>query len=469
LLHVVVGHDAGLLNQQVGVKIERSDIAGCVTTDPTFGQAVSQTKPIQTAMAGEVTYDFPVRALANDCGRDQAVTFKATLFVPAGSSFTARTPDDPTIPEADLLVTAPRPGLEITAPGRSTTLYITPEPMMPQIAASAKITGVTPDPTPTTNFDWTVDIRYKTRQQTPRTLTDLFSAAQVRGGQFPQNIFDVRVRGGDITLSAFAQIVQGSVSNTKEGPIIRGENPLKSDIQTRLNNGDAEQTGWLRKIACQESGQAQFVPTTATPSGYRYPGEPLMSSDGFGGAGIMQITVPQPTFAELWDWRANVDKGKQIFAEKVSGARAYPGDVRTDGDFTTMVNRTNQWRQSQWLEPLEQIIVPDFGWYNVEEPSGTRMLRNLLVEDAVRGYNGWAPKAPAGQFGLGTHEFRLKTRPVEIIINGQRQTVPILEVENEFRTLTGLRAYAIWIRVPLNERGFNNYVENVRNQPPTCP
>jgi hypothetical protein len=169
---------------------------------------------------------------------------------------------------------------------------------------------------------------------------------------------------------------------------------------------------------------------------------------GDGGAGIMQITIPTPTFGELWDWRANVDKGKAIFAQKVSGARNYPGQVRSSQGFTNIVNRTNQWRQSQGRPPLAQVIVPDFQKWQVDE-------------DAVRGYNGWVPEA--GQFGLFTHEFRLQT---DTTPNG----VTILVVQNERRDSSGrLIADAVWIHVPLDEREGNNYVEKVRNRNPNCP
>jgi hypothetical protein len=169
---------------------------------------------------------------------------------------------------------------------------------------------------------------------------------------------------------------------------------------------------------------------------------------------MMQITSPAPTAAQLWDWTTNVDKGTALFAEKVSGARAYPGQVRSSSGFTNIVNRTNQWRQSQGRPPLVQVIVPDFQNWQIDE-------------DAVRGYNGWPnPDRQRGQFGLPWHEFRLQTQ----MVNG---TVEILVVQNERTDSSGrLVADAVWIRVPVNERppvGDRNYVENVRNKLATCP
>jgi hypothetical protein len=168
---------------------------------------------------------------------------------------------------------------------------------------------------------------------------------------------------------------------------------------------------------------------------------------------MMQITSPAPTAAQLWDWTTNVDKGTALFAEKVSGARAYPGQVRSNGNFTNMVNQTNKWRQSQGRPPLAQVIVPDFQNWQIDE-------------DAVRGYNGWVG---GGQFSLPKHEFRLRT----MIVRLDGSDVPVLVVENERTEGSRLVADAIWIRVPLSERngdpGDPNYVEHVRMKDPTCP
>jgi hypothetical protein len=227
-------------------------------------------------------------------------------------------------------------------------------------------------------------------------------------------------------------------------------------VQARLDNGDPDQTEWLRKIACQESGQTQFVSTTATPSGYRYPGEPLMSYDGLGGAGIMQITVPQPTFAELWDWRANVDAGRSKYSQNLSTARNFPSRVRQHPGFQILVNNTNTWQQQNNMPAFQSIRVPAFAQWQINE-------------DAVRSYNGFGdtdPLFPAigGSNALPRHEFTLMTRQVQI----QGSNVLILDI----RDLGGGMAEAQWRRVLVSERapvGDPNYVENVRGRDPTCP
>ena|GEM_PF-4438935 len=247
--------------------------------------------------------------------------------------------------------------------------------------------------------------------------------------------------------------------------MLRGENPPKAAIQQRLDNGDAEQTTWLRKIACQESLQRQFA-TVLNPSLFRYPGEPLMSSDGLGGAGVMQITktdrLPEgPGLAELWDWRANVDEGKRVFADKLSEAQNYPEQVRRCQGFRDIVEMTNRWRELQGKPPLDQVIVPDFQKWQADE-------------DAVRGYNGrsgtpeFRCNTGAGESRLVLHEFRLRKRIVRL----DGMNVQILELANERQDSQGrLIADAIWERTPVSLRqgGCPNYVECVRRQAAHCP
>jgi len=354
------------------------------------------------------------------------------------------------------------PIIVITAPGRDTILYITHDnsgtPRMPSLNASAQITGLQPDPTAKTNFYWTITLSYNTRQRNSRLLTETFKANQI-GGQLPSTIFGTAIRGGAVMIKVEATLPNGQkLSAEVEGPMIRAsDNPTKEHIQARLKTTNTEETTWLQKIACLESGQEQFFLGDTDQAKYSYKGEPLMNKGGDGGAGIMQITktnrLPDgPGLAELWDWRANVDEGKRTFADKISGAWGYPNRVSRSSGFKNTVNLTNQWRRSQGLRPLQNIFVPAF-------------TREQVLEDAVRGYNGWAGEDPFGLREL--HEFRLKTRMVKI--NGVDQR--ILEVTNERRLGSRLVADAIWERVLARERpkvGDPNYVENVRGWTPTC-
>jgi len=167
----------------------------------------------------------------------------------------------------------------------------------------------------------------------------------------------------------------------------------------------------------------------------------------------MQITDPPPTFAEMWDWRANVDKGKRKFDEALSAAINHPENFRTNQGFQDLVNNTNRWRQQSGLAPFQSVRVPGF-------------TQQQINEDAVRGYNGYGKRDPLTRDpSLWLHEFTLTTSWVTI--DGQQ--VRILEV----RDLGGGIGEAQWRRVEPPERpqtvGDPNYIENVRKQKPWCP
>ncbi|RMG44217.1 MAG: hypothetical protein D6723_19570, partial [Acidobacteria bacterium] len=188
---------------------------------------------------------------------DGWVQVRAQGVTPDGLGFQLTTPPRPiTLDPGTPPPLVCQAGLEITAPGPDTTLMIGPDPTMPLLEAMARITGVEPDPTNQTDFTWAITVSYTTRQTRPRTLSESFTA-RARGGQLPENIWGASIVGGHITIQALAQVVVegdlASVSDIVEGPVLRGENPPQAAIQQRLDNGDAEQTTWLRKIACQES------------------------------------------------------------------------------------------------------------------------------------------------------------------------------------------------------------------------
>jgi hypothetical protein len=209
----------------------------------------------------------------------------------------------------------------------------------------------------------------------------------------------------------------------------------------------------------------------------------------------MQITNPRPGMQHLWDWRENVDKGKAILLEKLDAARRH---VREQRHAASMyLADTNRFRKSRGLSELHHIHVPD-------------LTEEWLVEDAVRGYNGWAG---------GLHEFRLRQTPVSRwpslaqaavdtmrieegqVPAGARFAMQMQELEARMRRLgasvddalvldprpapysfemvayalatenerpegAGLVADAVWERVPVRERptrfGEPDYVEKVR-------
>jgi hypothetical protein len=504
-LTVIVHHGIRMGGKRIQVQVDPQGAPlACVTT-PT-AQQWTTVVPKNRVADGVITAVFRF-STTSDC--QGQVRYKASM-VPGQNI-----QEDPPIDDADPLTVSPppqQPKLEIIAPGRDTTLYIKHRvdgfPVRPRLEnVSVKVTGVTPDPTPTTTFRWKVRFQYETRTKTVRQ-TEAFWEEETRGGTLPADITDrcgtivgqlggdgthrACVAGGNVLFEARATINGQEIMASKEGPRILAENnPGQETVRAyidELSRGDPEKAIWLKRIACQESQQGQFYATTvsASPSIYRYPGEPVWNSIGDGGVGIMQITntnrVERPSPAEIWDWRANVEEGVRVFnIDKRDLVENYLRALPNDQDFKDMVTRTNQWRRSQNL-PVLRVIVPDystapFRMYQVREPAlnGQRVQRDMLVEDTIRGFNGFLPASfirngRGGQFGLPWHEFRLWTRNVSI---GE-----IFELVNERRDPTNPTrsiADAVWERIPLADRpqdckdcGDPNYVNHVRCADPQC-
>jgi hypothetical protein len=354
---------------------------------------------------------------------------------------------------------------------------------------SVRITGVNPDPTNTTTFRWKIRVLYTTRQRAPEQK-EVFWEREVQGGTLPAEVLRSggtmvgetaadgshlsSAAGGDILFEVRATVNGQEIMASREGPIIRArDNPARDTIQTRLNSDrqgaplPADEAQWFKAIACQENRLTQFVPTTATGTGYVWPGEPWMSADGLGGVGIFQITLTTelpdgPSSAEMWDWRANVVAAQFKFEEAKRGAANFPGRVRRHPGFDTLRNNTNTRREQNRMQPFREIRVPNF-------------TRDQFLEDSVRGYNGYGgrtdPLFPTIRDAQGNvinalplHEFTLETQNVGTANN----PVYILVVTD----LGGGIAEARWRRVDVADRGNSgdpNYVENVRRFLNSCP
>jgi len=111
----------------------------------------------------------------------------------------------------------------------------------------------------------------------------------------------------------------------------------------------------------------------------------------------MQITNPRPSDEEVWDWRANVTHGQQIFQQKTSIAQRYPGMVRNHPKFKSDVVLYNQRRSASGMSPIA-IRVPDFTTGDFDANP------QQLELDSIRGYNGFLGY---DQFKLALHEYRL--------------------------------------------------------------
>ncbi len=199
--------------------------------------------------------------------------------------------------------------LVIARPAANTRFEIDATPQMPTILCEARITGVQPDPTPTTSFDWSIEI---TEAVAPSTCASArvgncrvtVSERSVRGGSWTPRL--TVFQGGDAVITVTAQ--HGATAlQAKVSVQIRGRNPAAQAITNRLGGrGTAAD-----HVACHESGRRQF-------------GNDSMPLLGPGGdVGVMQLCNPAASCEQRWSWAANVAAGATLFAEKDAAARRY--------------------------------------------------------------------------------------------------------------------------------------------------
>jgi len=297
-------------------------------------------------------------------------------------------------------------------------------PQMPVIQAEVRFTGLDPDPTATATFQWVVSIEFQCsdcRNGRAREINDQFGFTTI-GGKATINF--PRVRGGQLTIAVSANLPAQSFSTQTSELHLRGVNPPLDEISTACGNDI------VQKMVMHESGSRQFnAPRDGGVSEC-----PLFSGDRMGGVGLFQITNPPPAPEDHWDWRANINHGLQILAQKRTSAANYPARVRNSLAFQSLVQRFNASRTA----PAE-IVLPDF-------------VQEQLDLDSVRGYNGWAGH---DVFGNVLHEFRV---PLDdsgnLVVNVGPDNRGVIE----------------WEQVPGADRPQNsgdpNYVANVLAQQP---
>lgn len=334
----------------------------------------------------------------------------------------------------------PRAGIALVSPTPQQTLALTAAPAMPQLIAEARITGVTPDPTASTDFTWTFTITFNAstcRHGPHRQINPPPFQQTSHGGRL--TVAFPLVRGGNLQVAVRAVVGGRTLSAQSQGVRIPGTNPPTAEIDAALPH-DA-----LRRMAHVESTCRQFdAPANAGTSAC-----PLWSGDNLGGVGIMQITNPSPTDDEVWNWRANVQRGVSIFNTKLGQAHGYPARVRQRPGFQQLVQQFNANRAAQGL-PAITVTLPDF------TSSGFNVAPGQLGQlelDAIRGYNGFGGH---DAFGLELHEFRVQ-------VDAQGHLVVDIAPGATGGT-------ARWERVPVASRpqGFGDpdYVNHVIASPP---
>jgi hypothetical protein len=350
-------------------------------------------------------------------------------------------------------------GLQIIIPGDVTEFRITEDPKMPEITAEASLDGMTSDPQlAAVHFNWTAQVTFNASDGDTHAkdiAAQQYTKSDVVGPSvtFKDSDWMDTIRGGRLVLTVTATIDGEEMQGTLDGLTIKGRNPgadaVKAYIDT-FDQPDSYPSGSsydyhevLKKIASQESGQnfLQFH------NSGQIEGTPLFSSDNFGGAGIMQITPASPE--QVWDWKANIDAAVQKFNSGLELSDRYVTNLQRYVT-RTILPQVNARRATMGLQPLVSITVPNFG-------------ADMVVLDAIRGYNGYAGHNPV-YTAQTLHEYILST-----------DTSGNLNLDIDATTLT---ATASWVRldsaaraqiltrqgIPMNHWGDINYVDNVLGQ-----
>jgi hypothetical protein len=195
--------------------------------------------------------------------------------------------------------------------------YINGTPKMPQLKARIQPSGIA------TDVKWQMKIEYG---KDNRIDSDTFpsSGPKSLSAGTSWNIgseFGNLMRGGKATISW----QYSGMSSPKDFQFnIRGTNPTKNDAKAYVGTSP----WFIKGIVSQESGYLQFNETGKLGSNWSdYKYCPLWGPPH--GWGMMQID-PKGQLAPvavLWDWKANVDKGKEVlqgkYDEKYSGANDF--------------------------------------------------------------------------------------------------------------------------------------------------
>lgn len=111
------------------------------------------------------------------------------------------------------------------------------------------------------------------------------------------------VIGGDITVK-----VKVAEATFTRKTFIRGKNPSIEKIHAELDLYENKQnTNLLKKIYKQESNNRQFYSDEL----------PLVSFDN--GYGLGQLTVPEPSYEEIWNWKVH---SKYLIEKKLPACRS---------------------------------------------------------------------------------------------------------------------------------------------------
>ncbi len=332
------------------------------------------------------------------------------------------------------------PGVVLKVDPTGPKFPISEQCAMPKITATAELQNYTPDPkAPPLQYQWKVTLIFdgKGCASAPQKTIKHDDIAQTTTTNKFQIPF-TQVRGGALTISVSVAIPGSTLTDSTKDLLVTGTNPSVGTLAGVANPNQA-----FRKLMRVESGLKQFLSDTC----------PLFSGDGFGGAGVCQMTPANDD--QVWSWKVNVKDGWDLYKQKENAARAYVRSVR-NGDFKTLATTYNEKRKAK----LQAAAAgkPDAGAaaaiqdLTIELPDYTD---EQLERDTVRGFNGWA---------AGLHEYRVKVDKDGVLVVTEDPGGTKGKAEWEQVTKEDRKKFYDDKNVPTNKRGDANYVEDVESK-----
>jgi hypothetical protein len=223
-------------------------------------------------------------------------------------------------------------GVKIIKPTSGEIFWIEgePEPAMPKIDCQAKVIGITPDQTTTTEFTWEAVIIY-----TDHGRNDIhkFESGKVIGGTWNPD-FQNMIAGGTLTIKVKATIEDKKYQDSVTG-YIKGRNPNKETIKETLGKP-------ILQVICYKESY---------PKWHQFDNSGLPIFGPPGGFGLMQLDTPPPTSQQIWSWLENVRGGRTLWHEKLAMSKNYVKQVKkaNPDQKVTGLSPKQQERQAAYL------------------------------------------------------------------------------------------------------------------------
>jgi hypothetical protein len=236
--------------------------------------------------------------------------------------------------------------MKITSPALNAVFQITADANWPSIVFQTDATGPH-------SWQWTVSWNAFTKSGVASTPGNQWDAANTIAGL-----------GGQLKVQASANGQSDSASVK-----VTGQNPSAQQVMAYL----ATQAGsdGFDKLLEHESKFKHFGGQ----------GDPIKSFDN--GYGMCQLTSPPPSFAQVWNWKLNVDGGLALFAQKRAAAIQY----------LTQQGRTYTADQLKY----ESVCRWNGGSYHVWDAKNGWVRDPNIVCDAQTGNIGWDMTDPENQ------------------------------------------------------------------------